>query len=257
VLGSGSGGNATLVATERTHILVDAGFSHREIQRRMKAVGEDLSRLSAVLITHEHADHVAGLATLARKLRRPIYITRPTESRLDWGERRSGEPPPAIEYFQAGQRLTIGDIDIDSFTVPHDAIDPVGFCFEAEGLKIGLVTDLGYLPASVKLYLRGCHLLVLESNHDLDMLKVGPYPWFVKQRVMSRTGHLSNHAVGQFLGAEYDGGTQILVLAHLSEQNNHPAIVRLNAEQALEGAGIRQTRLVIAEQNRPSEVFEF
>ena len=245
------------MATERARILVDAGFSHRELQRRMKAVGEDLSRLSAVLITHEHSDHIAGLATLTRKLRRPVYITRLTENRLDWGERKPGQPAPAIEYFQAGQRLVIGDIEVDSFTVPHDAIDPVGFCFRAQGLKIGVVTDLGYLPASVKQHIRGSHLLVLESNHDLDMLKVGPYPWFVKQRVMSRVGHLSNHAVGEFLGSEFDGGSQILVLAHLSEQNNHPEIVRLTASQALEGAGLAATRLVVAEQDQPSEVFEF
>ncbi len=245
------------MATERTCILVDAGFSHLEIRRRLKAVGEDLSRLSAVLISHEHADHIAGLATLARKVRRPVYLTRLTESRLDWGETKPGRPQPVLEYFQAGHRLVIGDIEIDSFTVPHDAVDPVAFCFRTQGLKIGVVTDLGYLPASVKQHIRGCHLLVLESNHDLDMLKIGPYPWFVKQRVMSRVGHLSNYAVSEFLTADFDGGSQILVLAHLSEQNNHPAIVQLSATQALESAGVSGTKLVIAEQRRPSEVFRF
>jgi phosphoribosyl 1,2-cyclic phosphodiesterase len=252
VLGSGSGGNCTLVATERTRILVDAGFSHREIRRRLKKIGEDPARLDAVVVTHEHSDHVAGLPALARDFRKPIFVTRLTESRLDWEEAQ-----PRLEMFQAGERFSIGDFDIDSFTVPHDAIDPVAFCFRAEGLKIGVVTDLGYMPESVKQQIRGSHLLVLESNHDLDMLKVGPYPWFVKQRVMSRVGHLSNHAVAQFLTADYDRTSQVLVLAHLSEHNNHPEIARFTAADALRSAGADGTRLVLAEQRRPTEVFQF
>ncbi|MBI3694962.1 MAG: MBL fold metallo-hydrolase [Acidobacteria bacterium] len=252
VLGSGSGGNCTLVATERTRLLVDAGFSFREIQQRLRKIGEDPGRVDAVLITHEHSDHVAGLPTLARKLKKPIFVTPLTESRLDWGEAE-----PVIEKFHAGQRWSIGDIQIDSFTIPHDAVDPVAFCFRAEGMKLGVVTDLGYVPESVKQQVRGCQLLVLESNHDLDMLKVGPYPWFVKQRVMSRVGHLSNHAVSEFLGADYDRSSQVLVLAHLSEQNNHPEIARLTASQALRAAGAHGTRLVLAEQRHPTEIFQF
>ncbi|MBI3666709.1 MAG: MBL fold metallo-hydrolase [Acidobacteria bacterium] len=252
VLGSGSGGNCTLVATEQTCILVDAGFSFREIRQRLRQAGEDFARVDAVLITHEHSDHVSGLPMLARKFRRPIYLTPLTEARLDWGEAR-----PVVERFQAGQRISIGDFEIDPFTIPHDAVDPVAFCFHAEGLKLGVVTDLGYMPASVKHHISGCHLLVLESNHDLDMLKVGPYPWFVKQRVMSRVGHLSNHAVAEYLSAEYDGHSEILVLAHLSEQNNHPAIARMTAAEALRDAGAGGTRLVLAEQHRPTEVFQF
>jgi phosphoribosyl 1,2-cyclic phosphodiesterase len=251
-LGSGSGGNCTLVASERTRVLVDAGFSYKEIQRRLRKIGEDLSRIDAVLVTHEHSDHVAGLPTLTRKGRHPIFLTRLTERALDWGE-----ATPRIELFQAGERLVVGDFEIDSFTIPHDAIDPVAFCFRAQGLKLGVVTDLGYMPESVKQQIRGCQLLVLESNHDLDMLKVGPYPWFVKQRVMSRVGHLSNHAVSEFLTEDYDRGSQVLVLAHLSEQNNHPVIARLTAAQALEAAGAARTRLVLAEQRQPTEVFQF
>jgi phosphoribosyl 1,2-cyclic phosphodiesterase len=252
VLGSGSGGNATFVGTPRTRLLIDAGFSFLDIKRRLKRIGEDVARLDAVLITHEHADHVCGLATLAKKLRKPIFVTPLTESRLDWGE-----VAPVIEKFRAGERITIGDIEVDSFTVPHDAVDPVAFSFRAEGLKLGVVTDLGYMPESVKHAVRGCQLLVLESNHDLDMLKVGPYPWFVKQRVMSRVGHLSNHAVSQFLVADYDRRSEVLVLAHLSEQNNHPEIARLSAVDALRAAGAERTRLVLAEQREPTEVFEF
>jgi phosphoribosyl 1,2-cyclic phosphodiesterase len=252
ILGSGSGGNCALVATERTRLLIDAGFSFREIKTRLQKIGEDPKRLDAILITHEHSDHVSGLPVLARKVKRPVFLTPLTESRLDWGESE-----PVLARFQAGQRLTIGDIEVDSFTIPHDAVDPVAFCFRAEGVKIALVTDLGYLPDSVKHHVRGCQFLALESNHDLDMLKVGPYPWFVKQRVMSRVGHLSNHAVGEYLNSEFDRVPEVLVLAHLSEQNNHPEIARLTAADALREAGAEGIRLVLAEQRHPSEVFQF
>jgi phosphoribosyl 1,2-cyclic phosphodiesterase len=251
ILGSGSSGNSALVATERTRVLVDAGFSCREIKLRLRQIGEDLDRLDAILITHEHSDHVAGLPVLARKIRKPVYVTALTESRLEWGETQ-----PVLERFQAGQRIAIGDLEIDSFTIPHDAADPVAFCFRNNGVKIGLVTDLGYLPESVKQHVRGCQVLALESNHDLDMLKVGPYPWFVKQRVMSRVGHLSNHAVEEFLTSDFDGLPEVLILSHLSEHNNHPEIARLTAAGALQVAGAGRTRLVLAEQRRPSEVFE-
>ena len=252
VLGSGSGGNCTFLATERTRLLVDAGFSFLEIKKRLKRIGEDVARVDAILITHEHSDHVAGLVTLAKKLKKPIFVTPLTESRLDWGEAQ-----PVLEKFRAGERIVIGDIEIDSFTIPHDAVDPVAFAFRVQGLKLGVVTDLGYMPESVKQAVRGCHFLVLESNHDLDMLKVGPYPWFVKQRVMSRVGHLSNYAVSQFLEADYDRLSEVLVLAHLSEHNNHPEIARLTAVDALRAAGAERTRLVLAEQRHPTEVFEF
>lgn len=145
---------------------------------------------------------------------------------------------------------------MQSFTVPHDAIDPVGFTVGAQGLKFGLAMDLGYLPESVKFHLRGCQLMVLESNHDLDMLKVGPYPWSVKQRVMGRKGHLSNDLVGEFIVNDLDGGAQALILGHLSDHNNHPEIVRLVADAAIQRRGIG-TRLIVAEPRKQSEVFVF
>ena len=205
-------------------------------------------------MTHEHSDHVAGLITLARKLRdgrAPIFLSRLTAPTLDWGDFE-----PNIEHFQAGSRFPIGDIEIDSFTIPHDAADPCGFCFRADGVKISFVTDLGYMPDSVKIHLRGADLVMLESNHDLDMLKVGPYPWSVKQRVMGRNGHLSNDAVSDFLKNELDTTVTTVVLAHLSEQNNHPEIVRLTASQALDRRRLF-TRLIVAEPKKQTEVFQY
>ena len=255
-MGSGSSGNATLVATERTRLLVDAGLSRRETLRRLKGMGEPVTSLDGILISHEHNDHVSGMAPLAAALNIPVYLTALTRQALPSAE----ETPAGFEVFQPGQKFAIKDLEVEPFTVPHDAADPVGFCFSAAGIRIGVCMDLGYLPESVKVHLRGCQCLVLESNHDLDMLKVGPYPWMVKQRVMSRTGHLSNSAVAEFLENDYDGQAQVLVLAHLSENNNHPEIARLSAAMALEscpGRGDDRTRLVISSQKSATELFRF
>jgi len=252
VLASGSSGNAALLATEKTRILVDAGLSFKELARRLALAGEDTARVNAVLVTHEHSDHVAGLARLARKIENVvIYTTIRTAAALTWDD-----CTPRLETFQAGCRFRVGDVDVDSFTIPHDAIDPVGFCFHADGIKIGVATDLGYVTDSVRVHLRGTHALLLEANHDLEMLKVGPYPWMVKQRVMSRVGHLSNDGMHDFLLRDFAPAAPNLVLGHLSEHNNHPAIVRLVASQALERRSL-ETRLVIASQKQPTETFEF
>jgi len=226
----------------------------KDLGKRLAGIGEDLSHIDAILITHEHSDHVAGLPVLARNknVHAVIYMTRLTAPSIDWGD----APPRRLETFQAGSSFPIGDIEVESFSVPHDARDPVGFCFEAEGVRIGVATDLGYIPESIKFHLRRTDLLLLEANHDLDMLKVGPYPWSVKQRVVSRVGHLSNLSMSDFLCQDLDSSTAFLVLGHLSEQNNHPEIVRLMATQALDGRGLH-TNLAIAEQRRPSEVFRF
>jgi len=253
-LASGSSGNAALLATENTRILLDAGLSMRELAKRLAAIGEKLQDVDAILITHEHSDHVSGLPVLARArdLHATLYLTRLTEPAIDWGERR----PTRLETFQAGAGFRIGDIEVQSFGIPHDALDPVGFRFEAQGVRIGVATDLGYIPESVKFHLRRTDLLLLEANHDLDMLKVGPYPWSVKQRVMSRVGHLSNLVMSDFLLGDLDSCTARLVLGHISEQNNHPEIVRLVAMQALESRGL-ETALCIATQRAPTEVFLF
>ena len=252
VLASGSSGNCALVATAKTRILVDAGLSVRELSKRLASIGESLDRLDAVLITHEHSDHISGLARLLRRRRMPLWLTRLTAPALDW----EGFTRPMIEAFQAGASFTVGDIEVDSFTIPHDAIDPVGFCFRAEGVKIGVATDLGYMPESIKFHLRRADLMLLESNHDLEMLKVGPYPWSVKQRVMGRNGHLSNTVVCDYLANDFEGSAASLILGHLSEHNNHPELVRAGALRALERRGLA-TRLVIAQQHQPTEVFRF
>ena len=300
VLASGSKGNSTVIATRRTRILVDAGLSCRELLKRMHLAGEDPHTLDAILVTHEHQDHVQGVAVLARKLGIPVYFTEMTHrawvrwlhprKRTTYAEwllqRRQGvaavetssastavaaedadaelcEPAsverdpaalPSVAYFEAGKRFVVGDIDVEPFTIPHDAADPVGFVFEGEGVRVGFATDLGYIAANTRQALRHCDVLMLESNHDTEMLRDGPYPWSVKQRVMSRVGHLSNEAAAQFLERNYDGQAAYVILAHLSESNNLPALARVSAERALrDRMSLLANKLLLAEQDRPLE----
>ncbi len=343
VLASGSKGNSTVISSSRTRVLVDAGLSCRELMKRMLAAGEDPRTLDAILITHEHQDHVSGLGVLARKLGIPVYFTEPTHrawvrmltprttlSYAQWIDRvqkekeqlaqavtptgaqvvtqpcaalpgstsqaepepgfcdsmsAAVEPPPAVpsdidledpetdeshaaeaaqktkpsptdlpsvEYFHSGRQFQIGDIEVTPFTIPHDAADPCGFVFAAEGIRMALATDLGYMPPNVKAALKRIDVLLLESNHDLEMLKDGPYPWSVKQRVLSRVGHLSNLATAEFLERDYDGAASFIVLGHLSESNNAPELARLAAEQALANhPTLLGNRILLAEQTAP------
>ncbi|HEV3206532.1 MAG TPA: MBL fold metallo-hydrolase [Terriglobales bacterium] len=260
VLASGSRGNSAIVASSRAKILVDAGISCRETVKRMRAAGDDPRTLSAILITHEHSDHIYGLAVLARKFRVPVFMTEATHRAWARSLRDdSGESPQLarLEIFSAGRCFQVGDVEVSPFTIPHDAADPVGLTFRAEGIKVGIATDLGYMPPNVCDRLRGCDVLVVESNHDLEMLRVGPYPWSVKQRVGSPTGHLSNDKLAKFFSTEYDGTASYIVLAHISEHNNHPELARGTAEKAL---GLRQTllhnRVMLAKQSEPMEAIQ-
>ena len=237
ILASGSTGNSTLLETEHTTLLIDAGLGRKEVLRRFEALGcPRPPRVDAILITHEHSDHSTGLAQMAREWRCPAYLTELTHREiLKMFPAGPLQKMDRIEYISPGRAFEIGDIEINPFVIPHDAVDPVGFTFRSGGAKVALATDLGYMPEHVKHHLRESDVLILESNHDLEMLKVGPYPWYIKQRVMSRTGHLSNTIVSEFLADSevFDGRARHLVLAHLSEQNNTPDLAQITAEQAL------------------------
>ncbi|HET6932622.1 MAG TPA: MBL fold metallo-hydrolase [Candidatus Acidoferrum sp.] len=239
ILASGSSGNLTLLETESTRILVDAGLGKRETLARLAAVERNIDRLDAVLITHEHTDHCNGLPQVLGLWKSPLYVTEPTMDALQrilpdtFRKRLRG-----VESIQAGTEFSIGDVNIHPFHISHDAVDPIGFTFRTNGTKVAICTDLGCLPNHVKVHLRDCDCMILESNHEPDMLKVGPYPWVVKQRIMSNRGHLSNHTVSEYLAdtdntAGFDPKTRYLVLAHLSEENNNPHTARISAEEAL------------------------
>lgn len=233
LLGSGSSGNATLIVTDRAAILIDCGFSARETARLMREAGFDPTRLDAVLITHEHGDHIGGMPVLSRQLGVTVHIADQTRhagrlTEKDHATVNWGEP------LRAGHQIEIGDAKITPVSVPHDAADPLLFTVEAGGVKMAVVTDLGYIPAHVAKRLEGCHGLVLEANHDREMLRNGPYSWDLKQRIASRRGHLANDQTAEFLSEHFDGKAEWVVLAHLSQQNNHPEIARFSALDALQ-----------------------
>jgi len=253
ILASSSAGNSIFVSTGRTRVLIDAGVSRRELARRLAAIGEDIANLDAVLVTHEHCDHTSGLAALVKgsEGRLPVYLTRQTAPCLDWGECL-----PVVEAFQAGCGFTLGDFDISSFTIPHDAADPVGYTICAAGIKVALAMDLGYIPDSLRVHFRDSDVVILESNHDLEMLRVGPYPWSVKQRVMSRRGHLSNEVTARFIRQDLDTRVSTLILGHISEHNNHPELVRKMGADALHGRTLF-TRLMVVEPGVQSEVIYY
>ncbi len=237
ILASGSSGNSTLLETAHTTLLIDAGLGRKEMMRRFASLGRARpERVDGILVTHEHSDHSGGLAQMAREWNCAAYLTQPThQAILQMYPGGPFEKMERVEYIHAGERFEIGDIEINPFAIPHDAADPVGYALRSSGTKLAIATDLGYLPELVKHHLREADFLILESNHDLEMLKVGPYPWHIKQRVMSRTGHLSNEVVSEFLSdAEvFDARPRHLVLAHISEQNNTPDLAQISAEQAL------------------------
>ena len=266
VLASGSKGNCSVLSSGDHSILVDAGLSCRETLKRMTLASVNPDSISAIVVTHEHQDHISGLSLLARKLDVPVYMTGATHAAYQrWAraQTRPKDAPPKsyiqkLEFFESGKAFSLGAIEAFPFTISHDAEDPVGFVFRVEGVRIAIVTDLGYLPENVKSHIRGCDGLMIESNHDLEMLRNGPYPWALKQRVMSRVGHLSNESLAEFLAGEYDGGAAFVVLAHLSENNNHPDLARSSAESALcrkSGASLPllEQPLRLARQDAPLE----
>jgi phosphoribosyl 1,2-cyclic phosphodiesterase len=246
VLGSGSRGNATFIKTEKVRLLIDAGMSRKEIAKRLEAIGEDPDGIDAIFITHEHNDHSGGLPTLLAELpAAKAYMT--------WGTRRSLQLDEGVVQVRPGVSFSVGDADVLPFRVPHDAAEPVAFSITCGGAKITQLTDIGYLPDHIAESLRGSHVLILESNHDLEMLRVGPYPWSLKQRLMGRYGHLSNFAVGRFLRDQYDGMASHLVLAHLSSKNNHPEIARQEAARALRVRGLATSGLKVTSQDEAME----
>ncbi len=229
VLGSGSSGNSTLIANARDAILVDAGFSCKALLARMAQLSFDPHRVSAILISHEHIDHVRGAGVFARKFNVPVFATKKT---LHKAQNALGNLPD-VRVIRSGQAFQSAGFHISPFSVSHDAVDPVAFSLEMHGLKVGVCTDLGCVTHLVRERLKGSNALVLEMNHDTRMLMAGPYPWELKQRIRSRIGHLSNDAASKLLLELQHAGLQVLFPAHLSGENNLPELAVLAAEQAL------------------------
>lgn len=249
VLASGSSGNATYVAEKNTAILVDAGLSGRAIERRLSTIGADGKRLSAIVVTHEHTDHVSGVGVLARRFRLPIYANGATFDSVKpllRGKER-------IEIFEHGTAFVVGDLILHPFSVSHDAADPSGFVIANGTSGVGIATDLGCVTHLVRARLRGTDLVVLESNHDAHMLWEGSYPWELKQRIRGRFGHLSNEEAAQTIRELAQTGLRRGVLAHLSRENNRPELARESVSKALREIGADGFQLSIAEQDTVGE----
>jgi phosphoribosyl 1,2-cyclic phosphodiesterase len=247
MLASGSKGNCIHICSGNTAILVDAGLSGREIERRMHQRSLSPELLKAIIVSHEHVDHIRGVGVLARRYNLPVFMSSETACAA---LAALGELPQA-RHFQAGQQFAIPPFSIHPFTVSHDAVDPVGFIISMNGSRIGIATDLGIATGLVEEHLKGCHLLVLEANHDLEMLLNGPYPWPLKQRIKSRNGHLSNEAAEALLRTVMNADLRYVVLGHLSETNNTATQALASVKKATEG---QEVRVIVAEQDRSGPV---
>ena len=242
LLGSGSRGNATLIEEGSTCLLVDCGFSVREMERRMARLGTSPDRLSAILVTHEHHDHLAGVGALARKYRLPVWLTRGTHTA---GKKRLGELPQA-ELLNCHSDFAINDLHLQPFPVPHDAREPCQFVFGNGDKRLGVLTDTGRSTQHIEQRLDGCDALILESNHDPQMLASGPYPPALQARVGGGLGHLSNGQAAEILQCIDSGSLQHVVAAHLSEKNNTP---ELAVEALSEALGCEREWITLADQD--------
>jgi len=247
-LASGSKGNSLFVSCHNSSILVDAGLSGVEIERRLNAVNISSESLTGIIITHEHSDHVKGAGVLSRRFNIPVYITQKT-----WQACSSLGEIDDLHFFESGTSFEIDQIVINPFSVSHDAKDPVGLTMEYNGHKIGIATDLGIATTLVKEHLKESNILYLESNHDPDMLINGSYPWHLKQRIKGRTGHLSNLDAGTLVSELRTEYLKYVILAHLSEENNCPQKAALEVSKSLNGSSII---LHVAEPDQPGEIIK-
>jgi phosphoribosyl 1,2-cyclic phosphodiesterase len=274
ILGSGSSGNCAYVETENSRVLIDAGFSPRQIRQRLAMIGRTPENLSAILITHEHADHITGLFCLAEKLRIPIYCNRETQEAIAWSlkERWNGKRDPLFDgmekttgdflqklewrLFQTGDQFELNDLLVETFPIPHDAQDPVGYLLRTSAGNFGFVTDLGHMTKLVIERVRPANVLVLESNHDIRMLQNSNRSWSLKQRILGRHGHLSNEAAADAATEIMSDGLKHLYLAHLSRECNKPELAMQVMAERLGKIGARHVHLQLASQHTPCQTLE-
>lgn len=247
-LASGSKGNSLFVSCNNSSILIDAGLSGVEIERRLSAVNLSPESLTGIIITHEHSDHVKGAGVLSRRFKLPVYITPKTYQACS-GLGKIDD----LVFFECGKAFDIDNIRVSPFSISHDAQDPAGLTLEYNGHKIGIATDLGIVTSLVREHLKGSTLLYLESNHDPEMLINGPYPWHLKQRIKGRTGHLSNRDATHLVSELKTDRLQHVILAHLSEENNCPKKAALEMSESLNASNIA---LHVAGPDQPGKVIK-
>jgi phosphoribosyl 1,2-cyclic phosphodiesterase len=248
ILGSGSSGNCAYVETEDTRILIDAGFSLRQIRQRLATIGRTPENLTGILVTHEHSDHVQSLPLLCGKLGIPVYLNRPTHEAVEY-QTKTRLP---CRLFTTGTSFEVGDIMVETFSIPHDAQEPVGFLLRIGTVNIGFLTDLGHTTRLVLERIRPAHALVLEANHDVKMLQDCPTrPWSLKQRILGRHGHLSNDGAADAAEQIMSADLRHLYLAHLSSQCNRPELAHRVMGERLQKIGANHVRLELTSQSQP------
>lgn len=265
VLASGSSGNAVYVETDTTRILIDAGVACRQIEAAMAEISVSLEDLDAILVTHEHSDHIRGIGVVTRKvigerrkkqydrLEVPVYATEGS-----WHDLRGlmkDYPEHCRKIVRTGDKLEFEDLTVEPFPLSHDAREPVGYVFRHRGSKLTLATDLGYMSSRVKETIADSDAYILESNHDINMLRVGPYPWYLKKRILSDKGHLSNEAAGEALVDIMTERTTDVLLAHLSQENNYHDLAELTVREILDSAG-KKVQLHRTYPDKPTPLFE-
>ncbi len=254
---SGSSGNALYISSGKTNILIDAGVSAKRIIQALESIGENASELSAVLVSHEHTDHTRGVGIISRKFDIPIYANENTWICM---EKQLGNIGiKNRRCFNTGAEFELGDISIKTFSIPHDASEPVGFNFFLKNRKVTTATDIGHITKNLLESLYGSDFILLESNHDIEMLKVGPYPWNLKRRILGDSGHLSNEMAGKVVAYLAENGTSKFFLGHLSRENNFPELAYQTVLNALAEKRIcagRDVMLSVALRDRTSEVVE-
>lgn len=253
ILGSGSSGNCAYLEADETRLLIDAGFSPRQIRHRLAGIGRVPEGLHGILVTHEHSDHIQGLAGIAAKLSIPIYCNRATKDEIE----RYHQQPFDCRLFTTGASFDLGDLIVDTFTIPHDAQDPVGFLIRTAAGNVGFATDLGHFTRLVGERVRRANVLVLETNHDVKMLQDCPHrPWSLKQRILGRHGHLSNEAAAEAVEQIMTDGLRRLYLGHLSRECNRPALAMHALRECVDRIGAKHVHLELTSQDVPCPTFQ-
>ncbi len=252
---SGSSGNATYIEAGNARLLIDAGLSCKRICGLLAKIGVDPRSLSAILITHEHVDHVRGVNVLSKKFDLPVYANADTWSVLK--PVLSGVAPKNVCVFESDRDFYLAGARVLPFSVPHDAVHCVGYTVTAAGRKVGVCTDLGHVDARILSILSGCDLLLFEANHDVDMLMAGSYPYPLKKRILSGSGHMNNEDCGRAIAKLYESGVKNVILGHLSKENNYPELAMVAVRSVLEDAGVADgVQLAIAAREEPTGIFE-
>jgi phosphoribosyl 1,2-cyclic phosphodiesterase len=248
ILGSGSSGNCAYLETDEARILVDAGFSPRQIRQRLATIGRTPENLTAILVTHEHSDHITGITGIAVKLGIPVYCNRATKDEIE----RIQTIRLDCRLFETGAGFDVGDTTVETFAIPHDAQDPVGFLIRTRSGNVGFVTDLGHVTKLVLERTRAANVLVLEANHDVKMLQDCVHrPWSLKQRILSRHGHLSNEAAAECAAEIMSADLRHVYLGHLSRQCNKPELAHAVVQKKLDSIGATHVRLEMTDQTLP------